>query len=349
MEEEETFKVKLIFNEEQIEVSLNSQYDYFFNTIYNIFKISINQLENIILSYKDSDGDDVILSSEEDYKIFFEQVSQNQVDNFKITIKEDGDLDQNELLINLLNYQEEQGLRNNINRNNIDNNYDEIEERNNNYEENNNNENNINDDMNNNNKVNEDIPIDDLIFDYQCSSCGIKPIICKLLYCSKCSFYLCQECEKKGIKHKHELLKIESREVLRTVQEEENIQIEKKHEEERQIKEKSQQNQRNNKNFDYNNYQNNPQINQSSHLGYKNDGNRRIYYINNDPNNPNIPNYTNKPYYPNCQNIQYNPNIPHHQNIDNNLHFNYNCQNDPHYQQFCNDYNAYQDYYNNYH
>ena len=344
MEEEETFKVKLIFNEEQIEVSLNSQYDYFFNTICNIFNISIDQLENIILSYKDSDGDDVILSSEEDYKIFFEQVSQNQVDNFKITIKEDGDLDQNELLINLLNYQEEQGLRNNINKNNIDNNYDEIEERNNNYEENNNNENNINDDMDNN-KVNEDIPIDDLIFDYKCSSCGINPIICKLFYCSKCSFYLCQECEQKGVKHEHELLNIESREVLRSIKEEENKEIEKK-QEEKQMKEKLQQNQRNNKNFYNYNYQNKPQIYPGSHLIFKKAGNRGFYYINN---NPNIQHYPNRPYYPNVQNIQCNPNIPHHQNIDNNLNFNYNCPNVPYSHQFCNDYDAYHNYYNSYH
>ena len=215
MEEEKMFKVKLLFNEEQIEVLINSQYEYFFNTICNIFRISLDQLENIIVSYKDSDEDDVILSNREDYNIFFEQVSQNQVDNFKISLKEDSDLDQNKLLINLLNYQDEHGLENDINRNNIDNNYDEIEERNHNFEENNNNEDNINYDMDNHNKINEDIPIDDIIFDYKCNICGIHPIVCKLFYCSKCNFYLCDECKQKGVQHKRELLNIESREVLR--------------------------------------------------------------------------------------------------------------------------------------
>ena len=339
MEEEKMFKVKLLFNEEQIEVLINSQYEYFFNTICNIFRISLDQLENIIVSYKDSDEDDVILSNREDYNIFFEQVSQNQVDNFKISLKEDSDLDQDKLLINLLNYQDEHGLENDINRNNIDNNYDEIEERNQNYEENNNNEDNINYDMNNQNKVNEDIPIDDIIFDYKCNSCGIHPIVCKLFYCNKCGFYLCDECKQKGVQHEHELLNIESREVLRYIQEE-NKEIEKKHDETQKLLEKKlQQNQRINNNVNNYNYPNNPQINSGVHLGYRDCEGRRFYYINNNPINPNVDH---------CPNIPYNSNFPCNPNANNNLHFNYNCPNDPNFQQVNNNYDEYQKYYNCY-
>jgi len=351
MEEEKMFKVKLLFNEEQMEVSINSQYEYFFNTICNIFRISLDQLENIIVSYKDSDEDDVILSNREDYNIFFEQVSQNQVDNFKISLKEDSDLDQDKLLINLLNYQDEHGLENNINRNNIDNNYDEIEERNHNYEENND-EVNINYDMDNQNKVNKDIPIDDIIFDYKCNSCGLYPIVCKLFYCSKCSFYLCEECKQKGVQHEHELLSIESREVLRNIKEEENEEIEKKQEEAKKLmeREKFQQNQPNQRiKNDFNNYHypNNPQIHPGVHLGFRYRGNRRFYYINNNyPINPNVHHCPNIPYH---QNIPYNSNINNNLNFDyNNLNFDYNCPNYPNFQQINNNYDEYQRYYNKY-
>jgi len=67
-------------------------YEFFINSVCNILRISSEQFENLILSYVDSDEDNIILQSEEDYNLFFQQVSQNQVNNFRISIKENCDL-----------------------------------------------------------------------------------------------------------------------------------------------------------------------------------------------------------------------------------------------------------------
>ena len=99
MEEEETYEVKLMFNNEQIDVSLSSKYEFFINLVCNILKISTEQMDELALSYKDSDGDNIIISSPEDYEIFFTQVAQKTVDGFIIKIKEDSNIDQNNCII----------------------------------------------------------------------------------------------------------------------------------------------------------------------------------------------------------------------------------------------------------
>ena len=78
MEDEEMFKVKFVFNEEQLEISLNSRYKYFINTICNILKISNDKFNNLIVSYIDSDEDNIILSGPEDYDIFFNKLLKNK-------------------------------------------------------------------------------------------------------------------------------------------------------------------------------------------------------------------------------------------------------------------------------
>ena len=96
MEDEEMFDVKLIFNEEEVEIQLNSQYDYFLNSICNIISISLEDIKDLSVSYIDSDGDNIVLSGLEDYKIFFQQVSDKLVDSFKVTVKENANIDQNQ-------------------------------------------------------------------------------------------------------------------------------------------------------------------------------------------------------------------------------------------------------------
>ena len=266
MEDEEMFKVKFIFNEEQLEISLNSQYDYFINSICSILKITKEQFNNLIVSYIDSDEDNIILSSPEDYDIFFQQIAQKQVDNFKVTIKENCDLDQNQCLINLLEYKDQQELKNN-NENKIN----EDENINNNHQEDNNininninniyqeryNINEFNDYFEQNKKDNEDIPIDNLIFDYKCNNCQIYPIVCKIFYCDKCQYYLCEDCEKKGVFHEHNLFVIDSREELKKIKEKENDELDKNRKEIEKIMEQDKtRNQRNiyNNNNNFNNY-----------------------------------------------------------------------------------------------
>ena len=248
------FKVKFVFNEEQLEISLNSRYKYFINTICNILKISNDKFNNLIVSYIDSDEDNIILSGPEDYDIFFQQIAQKQVDNFKVTIKENCDLDQDQCLMKFLEFKDKQELENNNNniKNNDENKINEDENINNNHKEDNNNINNINinnkyiekydikefnNDFEQNQKDNEDVPIDNLIFDYKCSNCELNPILCKLFYCDKCQYYLCQDCLKKGVFHEHNLLVIESKEELRKIKDKENEELFKNRLEMEKIKE----------------------------------------------------------------------------------------------------------------
>ena len=328
--EEKMFKVRLIFNEEEVEIDLNSDYEYFINSICNILKISIEQFSFISLSYTDNEGDNIILSSLEDYNIFFQQVSHEQVDNFRISIKENSDLDQNECLINLLNYKENFEIENNNdiinnniynNINNEDENYFDVSRKNQYIEQNN--KNNINYNINNilskeyyyNNindnkyeldkKINEDIPINNLIFEYQCSFCKKYPILCKIFYCAKCSFYLCQECERNDVKHEHNLLRIDSKEELRKIKDKENEEIDKNIKENEKINEQNLRQNYPNYNINNNN-QYDFQSNIDSNLGYRQEKNRRFYYINSQNMNNNHYNYN--PYFPafynNCNSYQ---------------------------------------------
>ena len=330
MENEEMFKVELFFNEEKIEISLNSQYDFFINTVCNIIKITIDQMKDITLSYTDADGDNVILSNKDDYNIFYEQVSQKLVDNFRISINENSNLDENNCLINFLDYKDnlESQANNKYIYNNLDNNInDNISNHHNNLSNNNYNvpyENNIaysqNEETYNNykgesddsNKIKESIPINDLIFEYKCSNCYKYPILCKIFYCEKCGFCLCQECEQNYVKHEHNLLRIDNKEEFRKIKDKENEVLDKKRKEkekEEQLKQMFRQyNIKNNYNNNYNFRQPNP----NSGIQYTLDGNRRNYTIN----YPNNNNYENIPRNNPQFNVYQNP--PSHQNQPNN-------------------------------
>ena len=338
MEDEENFKIELFFNEEKIEISLNSQYDFFINTVCNIIKITIDQINDITLSYTDADGDNVILSNKDDYNIFYEQVSQKSVDNFRISINENSNLDENTCLINFLEYKdnlESQG-NNNYMDSNINNN---INNHHNNYNNYNNNignsyENNIissqnediynkyKDENNNSNELKDSIPINDLIFEYQCSNCHKYPILCKIFYCEKCGFCLCQECERNDVKHEHNLLRIDNKEELRKIKDKENEVLDKKRKEKnenaKQAFHQYFENINNNSHF-------RPFDQQNPHSGlqYRMRGNRINYAIN----------YPNSNYHGNrCgSNAQFSlyPNL-------------YQCYNQP------NNYDDYKNYYSNY-
>ena len=402
MEDEETYLVKFVFNNEQIDVQLSSKYDYFINLICNILKISTEQMKELALSYKDSDGDNIIISSSEDYDIFFSQVEQKTVDGFIITIKEDSNLDQNQCLINFINYKESiEAQNNNIKQDindNINYNINENNNMNNNWNYNYNFENkNINDSLNynypkinesynNNNEINnkennKDIPIENIIFDYKCSSCNLSPILCKIYYCAKCAFYLCPECKQKNVRHNHELLEIDSKEKLRKIKEKENDEIDKKRKaEENKMKNAMKQY---NQNINKNNHQY-PHQNQNNHIELKMDGNRGNYYINSNNNNCRnnglyfqCPQHNQQNMHQNfnqfCHHNQYQVIEPHRHQINmmnncqnsnpynysnynnynrNNYNHNYlhNIHNNGFYNnQNKNDYNNFLNYYNNYH
>ena len=151
-ENEQNYDIKINFYEEYIDLSINSDYNTFIKNICNILKISPEQLNIFTLSYNDEDGDNILLTTEEDYKIFFYQVKGKLVDRIII--------EKNENQIMKSNSKEEKKYskksienKNNINQinfdyNDIDNNYNDINK---NDIDNNNNYNNYNDKFNDNN------------------------------------------------------------------------------------------------------------------------------------------------------------------------------------------------------
>ena len=200
-DKEEIIKTKINFYEEQIDIKLNSDFKSFVNNICNILKIPSDQYNSLAISYNDEEGDNIILSTEEDYILYFQQLKDKTVNGLIVEVKEDSKVDPIACFGSALNYQEQideankqiQKENNNLNQDikiNIDNN-----NINNNIIKNNDN---IKDNFDNNNLIinnepQKDIPINDIIFKFECSSCSSYPIICILYYCPQCQMYLCEK------------------------------------------------------------------------------------------------------------------------------------------------------------
>jgi len=316
-ENEENYNIKINIYNELIDFKINSDYNNFIHNFCKIFNVAPEKINSFILSYNDEDGDSIMLTTEEDYTIFFQQVKEKTVNSLIVEINENknNDIDPVECFGSALNYQEQIDQANNQIKNDINNNMN-----------NNNNINNIN--MNNiinksndkiinsyadinldidynNQNVNNFIPnneydnnngqIDDIIFEYKCTNCSTYPIICLLYYCPDCNMYLCESC-KNITNHQHSFLEIKSKNELTKIKEKENEELAKK-------------NQMNNQN-DYNIF--NPYYSNVNQNNYNNINNPYNLYNNNNFNNNNFNN-----------NNQYNNNNP---NNFNNAHNNYNNQ-----------------------
>ena len=156
-EDEKTYNIKINIYGEDIDLTINSDYNLFCKDICIILKISSQDLKEIILSYYDEDGDHIKLSSSDDYEIFFDQVKDKTVTKLNIEINENSKINAIKCLSDALIYQENHSKEylddendNNINNNIIIN------------KDNNNDNNNIikiKNDKNNNNNDNKDIII----------------------------------------------------------------------------------------------------------------------------------------------------------------------------------------------
>ena len=253
----ENIDTNINFYGEQVVVKLNSDFNSFVNNICKIVNIPSDNYKSLAISYKDED-DNIILSTEEDYILFFQQLKDKTVNGLIVEVKEDSNINPIECFDSALDYKEKIDLANKqiLNENNnlnkdIENNFN----------------NNINDNIEgnfDNNEPEKDIPIDDLIFNQcGCASCQAYPIICILYYCPQCPIYICENCIKNFGNHHHEFLKFES------------------YQEFLKIKEKEKTNQINNNNRNINN--NFPNIN----------NNNNNKFINNNRNNENY----NFPFY----------------------------------------------------
>ena len=246
---EESFLIKINLYGEDIDLNITSNFRLFCKNICKQLKITPEQLNSIILSYNDEDGDNIIISTKEDYDIFFREVKENK--KTKIILIEFKDKTENDSIMlshSNVNIQENNSKSIQINNDIIDS-KDNINIKNDfmpkNLDINNNNNNNIN---NNSNFINineyilddyidensfpnyEDIKKnEEVIFHYECSSCQLYPLIIKMYYCPKCVLYFCEECKKKIIiNHNHPFITIKSKEQLLEIKKKENSEIEKK-------------------------------------------------------------------------------------------------------------------------
>jgi len=269
----ETYNIKLNLLQEKIDIQISSDYKDFITNICNILLISHEQFNSLLLSYIDEDGDSTILSNEEDYMIFVQQIKKKLVNNLYLEFTIDSKIDQNLCLGYALDYQEQiEKVNNNVikNNNKINNNFND------NYINDNMNNNKINYDNNNyilNKEPNNNTPVDDKLFFFNCHYCDVFPIVCTLYYCDKCQIYICEDCWKKK-KHEHEVQKLESNNELMKLKDKE---IEKKN----QIKNNQNNNQLNHK-YNNNNYRNNDLNNNNYRNNDLNNNNYRINDLNNN-------------------------------------------------------------------
>jgi hypothetical protein len=231
-DDEEIYEIKLFFNKQEYDLSINSSYNETLGKISQILNLNANLL---ILSYDDEDGDNILVSNEEDYSIFLEQVKSNDVKCLIIelndksnenNINEYSNLNINEIKNINFDGNEKDNQFENINNINEINNYDLF------------NDNNIQNSNILKQVSNNDEEIEDKIYYFRCTSCDEYPILFVMFYCPECNLYLCENCGKNIGNHFHQLLKIDSQDKIYKIKEEENEKIEKNRIEKEKEKEK---------------------------------------------------------------------------------------------------------------
>ena len=199
MESEEKYNIKLNFYGDQVEVAINSDYNSFISSICNALKISPEITKKILLSYNDEDGDNILLSNEEDYSIFIEQVKQKVVQELIIEVNDNLE----DRALNNKNGMEQSNINCNGSFNNITNS-------NKNYSYNFSNQNNFNEEDKKLNEEfkNKNFQMENFVYNRKCTLCSIYPIILIMYYCDKCNKYLCEKCYGKEKSHCHSMVKI---------------------------------------------------------------------------------------------------------------------------------------------
>lgn len=292
--EESKIKIKISFYGELIDHTINSDYKCFLKDICNLFNLSESQLNSISLNYKDEEDDIIILSNENDFELFLEQVKNKVVDTLIIEIKEDTNIGEEK-------EKEKRKESNNINHNNKNN----INDQNNNdiFHDN------FNKSENYNQNINNDAP---LILNFECKSCYISPIINSMYYCKKCNFCYCEECRIKYNKHPHPFEKIETEEQFEKFKKEYNEKI--------KLKQNSNNNSNININNDNNFNRNNNNYNNNNNIVNNNNNNIDNNRINIRNQNQNYNNINHN----NINNINQNNNNQYIDIYNNNNNYQYN-------------------------
>ena len=249
----EKLYAKIEFNSEEKEIiipsydpsersdpSAPSEYDLFVGKICKILKINTDDPNSVLeFKYKDNDEDEdddgpIQMNSLDDYERLLRLIREEGIEiTINIELKENANLDVNTCTQNFIKYQEEKRNKNEVNKDddnkNIDNsNIDNsnmnilntendnfiilnVKMDNNNNKSVNNNKNKINEANNTNNKI--DFSKEYITFLETCDLCYKYPIINIVYYCLKCSYFICDNCERDpDINHRHTFLKVQTKE-----------------------------------------------------------------------------------------------------------------------------------------
>ena len=231
-------KGRIKFYDEEMDVQFPEDFNLCKKKIGEMIGLSGDELlKQINLYYNDEDGDKILLTEDNDYKIFFNFLKENDDQKGKsiliIELKENSEILVKNMSQNMSVYKEKhseeiknevdmnEDLMNQIENKNLVIKNDKNEENNNKMNENdnkekennekeNNNENNLNQQNNQkDNNINQDGQR--IIYEEACQYCKAKPLYDVFYYCSKCKKKMCSKCELElGKKHSHPFTKIQT-------------------------------------------------------------------------------------------------------------------------------------------
>ena len=149
---------KLLFYGDEVPITFPQFYNKFLVLLREILGLDENFLANVKLSYRDRDEDKIEIKSEEDYKIFMEDIQKGRPMTMTIEVKEESNLDIKKCSSSIINYVEKKSgninnLSEDIKKNSIKLDEEEDEKNNKNLDLNEN----INNDFNIDNKKQENV------------------------------------------------------------------------------------------------------------------------------------------------------------------------------------------------
>ena len=120
-----SLKGKFKFYEDVVEINFSTKFVYFKETLEKMLGLTDDNFSNIKLSYKDEDGDKIEIKTEEDYKIFFDELKKRNDELIMLAeVKEESNISIQQCSVSILAYVQKN------NRGNINNVSEQIKEKN---------------------------------------------------------------------------------------------------------------------------------------------------------------------------------------------------------------------------
>jgi hypothetical protein len=240
---------KIQYDDYEKNLSFPDNYDILIEEILSLFNIPEEKKPFLIITYKNTSGDSLKITNQEEYLDFLTKIKEKELNNIisvsiqkiiknkiqpfieEVYDKDDKDIEEDEDKDELLLRQGHVFLKNKNAQSEIYGDKMELAES---IEGNINNENNKFDiDNIFNNEVVKSVLPPMTSFPSYCNSCQKFPIVKIMYYCDKCQLYLCEDCEKNlGYNHRHCYYKIRNKDQYQEIvnlegkEEEDNNQIE---------------------------------------------------------------------------------------------------------------------------